>query len=221
MRSDLYMAEKNSIKSRLAIGSAQQKARLHRTTASAIDPVKSFDLQKVVEYLCGFAVFGAFCITCILAITFVNRLNVYFNREKYTPAEFVVTGARDLFEEGVTVLLLTGNVGDSKEDFAPPRSGTSKPLFVEQLLAQYPIGTKIRVLYNPEATRTVVQYETLRVLAATSDVWQREERSRYRLVLWILAVLPGTLFVRWLLIWLCRRRLAVCTSSALNLNPEP
>ena len=77
----------------------------------------------------------------------------------------------------------------------------------------YPKGTKIEVIYNPNATDMLVQGESLRVLVASSNFWQEEARLRRRLGLRVLVPVPLALAI-YLTVRYANRRHA-------RLHPQP
>lgn len=126
----------------------------------------------------------------------MNRVNIYRNREAYKPENFIVSGAeyhRD--DESGDSWWLSGTVASREERFTPRLRGAPLPRSAENVVARYPKGTRIEVLYNPDAAETIVQGESLRVLAATPDFWQEEARLRHRLGLRVLVPVPLTLAV--------------------------
>jgi hypothetical protein len=153
-------------------------------------------VRKIIQTLCGFAVLAAMFFSWLWTLSFVNRVNIYRNREAYKPETFMVSGAEyHRGDEGGDSWWLTGTVTSREERFIPRLLGAPLPRSAEDLIARYPKGTRIEVLYNPEATETIVQGESLRVLAATPDFWQEEARLRYRLGLRVLVPVPLALAV--------------------------
>lgn len=163
-------------------------------------------MRKIIQFVCGFAVFAAIFFSWIWTLTFVNRVNLYLNRDSYHPDTFVVTGAEyHRGEEGGDVWWLNGTVGQHEERLVPRRHGATMPHDENDLLTLYPKGTKVDVLYNPGATETLIQGESLRVLAASPDFWEKEARLRNRLGLLVLLPAPITLAV-YLLVRFWNRR---------------
>jgi len=153
-------------------------------------------MRKVIQFLCGLAVFVAFLFSWLWTLTFVNRVAIYRDREKYRPETYLVSRAeyyRD--DEDGDSWWLMGTIASREERFVPRLGNTPLPRSAEDLLARYPIGTKIDVLYNPDATETLIQGESLRVLAAAPDFWQREARHRHRLGLRVLVPVPVALAI--------------------------
>jgi len=129
-------------------------------------------------------------------LSFVNRVNIYRNREAYKPETFIVSGAEHhRGDEGGDSWWLTGTVMSREERLTPRLRGAAVPRSAEDLIARYPRGTRIEVLYNPDATETIIQDESLRVLEATPDFWQQEARLRHRLGLRVLVPVPLTLAI--------------------------
>ena len=153
-------------------------------------------VRKIIQSLCGFAVLAAIFFSWLWTLSFVNRVNIYRNREAYKPETFLVSGAEyHRGDEGGDSWWLTGKVASREERFVPRLRDAPSPRSAKDLTARYAKGTKIEVLYNPEATETLVQGESLRVLAATTDFWEEEARLRYRLGLRVLVPVPLALAV--------------------------
>lgn len=164
-------------------------------------------MHKIIQSLCGLAVLAAIFFSWLWTLSFVNRVNIYCNREAYKPETFLVSGAEyHRGDEGGDSWWLTGTVTSREERFVPRLRGAPRPHNAEDLIARYPKGARIEVLYNPDATETLVQGESLRVLAATPDFWQEEARLRYRLGLRVLVPVPLTLAVYLAVRYVNRRR---------------
>jgi len=73
------------------------------------------------------------------------------------------------------------------------------------LSVRFPPGTNLPVLHNTNATTSLIQGESLRVLHATPDLWEREDRLRRRLAPYVLVPVPATLTL-YLLVWYANRR---------------
>lgn len=169
-------------------------------------------MRKIIQSLSGLAVFVAVCYSWLWTLSFANRLNIYRDRAAYKPETFTVSGAEyHRGDESGTSWWLTGTIATHAERFVPSLYEISSPRSAEDLLLHYPKGTKIEVLYNPNATTTLFQGESLRVLAATPDFWQEEARLRYQLGLRVLVPLPITLIV-YLAVRFVNRRHATLTS---------
>jgi len=158
-------------------------------------------MHKSIEFTCGLAVFLAFLFSWLWTLTFVNRINLYLHRDAYRPETFLVTGAGYYRGYG----WLNGMVAGHEERLTPMLRGTPSARGSVDLLALYPKGTKLEVLYRPEATRAVVQHETLRVLPAGPEFWENEARLRHRLGWFVLAPVPLTLGI-YLLVRRANRR---------------
>lgn len=152
-------------------------------------------MRKIIQSLCGFAVLAAIFFSWLWTLSFVNRVNIYRNREAYKPETFLVSGAEYSRDEGGDSWWLTGTVTSREERFVPRLRCAPLPRSAKDLIIRYPKGTKIEVLYNPDATETLVQGESLRVLSATPDFWQEEAKLRYRLGLRVLVPVPLMLAV--------------------------
>jgi hypothetical protein len=178
-------------------------------------------MRKVIQFICGAAVILAFGFSWLFTLTFLNRVTIYHDREKYRPGTYVVTGAEYVHEtEGGDTWWLTGTVTAREERFIPRLAGASSPRSAEDLLARYPKGTKIDVLYNPDATDTIMQGETLRVFAATPDFWQNEAKLRHRFGLRVLVPVPVTLAI-YLTVRYVNRRHAKLLSPPNATRPGP
>lgn len=78
----------------------------------------------------------------------------------YGPAMFVVSGYKDYnARRGARWSYLRGVIAGREEDYNPPGH-----LSLADLQQQYPTGTAIEVLYDPNGSRTFVQGQTLRVI---------------------------------------------------------
>ena len=139
-------------------------------------------------------------------LTFVNRVNIYRDREKYRPETYLVTGAEFSHDDETgNSWWLTGTVAGREERFIPRLHGPPWPKSSGDLLALYPKGSKVEVFYNQDATETIMQNETLRVLTATPDFWQREAALRHRLALRVLVPVPVALVIYLIVRYLNRR----------------
>jgi hypothetical protein len=100
---------------------------------------------------------------------------------------------------------LEGTVDGADERLVPDRRGAAVPKSKRELLFKYARGTSIPVLYDPQASRTLVQRESVRVIEETVDFWEKEAARRRRLA-WIV-LLPLPLALSLLLgVTLARRR---------------
>ena len=144
-------------------------------------------MRKTIQVVCGLSVVVAFVFSSLSALSFVNRLTIWRDLDQYKPESFIVTGAEYHADAGVpdeggdVTYWLDGIVAGTPERLIPNRNGSPQPRNADDLERQYPKGTKINVLYNPTAERTIVQDETLRVKEAIPDFWDREARLRLKL----------------------------------------
>ncbi len=150
----------------------------------------NFAVRKAIQTLCGVAIFAALMFSWLWTLTFINRITILRHKDHYKPAIFVVTGAEyHRADEGGDSWWLKGDVNGREERLVPRLK--LAPHNAEGFFSQIPRGTRIEVIYDPDATGTLVQGESLRVIEASSDFWQREERLRNRLAAVVL--LPGPL----------------------------
>lgn len=151
-------------------------------------------MRRAIQFVCGLGVCAAFFYSWLWTLSFVNRVNLYLDRDKYRPATFVVTGAEfHRHDDGFNSWWLQGTVSDREERFVPASRGLSRPASADEVLARYPKGSEVSVFYNLEATETIIQGETLRVVEATPDFWEREAEARRRLGLRVLVPVPVAL----------------------------
>lgn len=151
---------------------------------------------QILQPCCGFAVFCAVFFSWLFTLSFVNRITIYRTQHQYKPATFVVKAAVYFRgDESGDSYWLEGTVFGQQERFVPDLAGVAFVHRPETLTLRYPPGTNIPVLYNPEATRTIVQNESLRVLDASPDVWEREAKLRRRLGMFVLLPVPTTLAI--------------------------
>lgn len=164
------------------------------------------NLGRVLQRLCGVAIFAAFMFSWVWALPFYNRVSLYLHRAEYQPASFTVTEAvYSPGDEGGDSYWLEGTVRGRPERLVPTLGAASTPQSAADLAALYPQGTRLEVLYNPNATTSLIQGESLRVLHATPDLWEREDRLRRRLAPYVLVPVPATLTL-YLLVWYANRR---------------
>ena len=103
---------------------------------------------------------------------------------------------------------LEGTVGGVGERLIPDRHGAPRPRSADELAALYPKGTKISVLYNPDATMWAVQDESLRVIKARPDFWEREASRRLLFGVLTLCPVPLALLVYFVVRFVNYRRFA-------------
>ena len=151
---------------------------------------------RILQPCSGFAVFCAVFFSWLFTLSFVNRVVIYWTQDEYKPATFVVTAA--VYSSGndeADSYWLEGVVLGQQERFVPDLAGVAFDRRSEELRRRYPQGTSIPVLYNPQATRMIVQSESLRLLDGTPGVWEREKKLRRRLGMFVLLPVPTTLAV--------------------------
>jgi hypothetical protein len=142
-------------------------------------PLSNWD---IVQTLAGFMVFVAVFYSWLFTLSFVNRIVIYLHRDDYKPAVYVVTGANYVNDsEFGPAWWVTGDVGGREERFVPHMSKGTRPGSTEDLLQRFPRGTKIDVIYKPDASDMLSQGESLRVLEARPNLWQEEAKSTWRL----------------------------------------
>src|SRR5512133_2066013 len=148
--------------------------------------------RRLLQGVCGIFVLLAFMFSWLWAFTFINRITLLRHKDHYTPATFVVTGATySKHDEGGDSWWLDGEVNGRKERLVPYLNKT--PQNEASLLSDFPEGTHIEVIYDPDATETLVQGESLRVMQASSDFWERERKLRNRVAPVVLLPVPLTL----------------------------
>jgi hypothetical protein len=161
---------------------------------------------RLLQRLCGVAIFAAFMFSWVWALTFYNRVSLYLHRAEYQPDTFTVTEAvYSPGDEGGDSYWLEGTVRGRKERLVPSLGAASTPESAADLAALYPRGARLEVLYNPNATTALIQNESLRVMEASPDFWEREQRLRNRLGLFVVVPVPATLTL-YLLVWYANRR---------------
>jgi hypothetical protein len=149
-----------------------------------------------IQLLCGLAVVAALFYSWLWTLTFVNRVMIYRNREHYRPATFIVTGATyNVGEEGGDSWWLSGTVDGREERLMPVFERGKRPRSAGDLLARNPKGSTVEILYNPDATETLMQGETLRAIEMRPDFWEREAVLRHRLGVRVLVPVPVTLAI--------------------------
>ncbi len=172
--------------------------------------------RPTVESFCGCAIFLAIGFSWLFAFTFWNRLTLWRDRGHYKQEIFVVGGSH--FEpasgDGDTdTYWLQGAIGRVPERLIPELHGAPSPRSADELAQRYPKGTKINVLYNPAATTTIVQNESLRVKEAAPDFWEREASRRLFFGVLTLCPVPLALSAYIAVRLMNRRRLAKRPSS--------
>ena len=83
---------------------------------------------------------------------------------------------------------LTGTINGKEETVHPDYPATVQN--AQELLALYPPGTALPVLFDPDAWDVMIQGESQRVLHFTADFWSREARLRYKLLSLVILPLP-------------------------------
>lgn len=156
---------------------------------------------RALQWFCGFALCAAVLFSWVLLGSFVSHLLLFRDHEKYRPEIFVVTGAQ--YHHGEARGLRAGSSTDSwwlqgtiagqEECLVPSLGDGPRPRSEDDLLARFPVGQQIPVLYNPEATKILVQDTSLRVQEARPDFWRKEARLRLWLGLQVLVPVPVTL----------------------------
>ena len=152
-----------------------------------------------VRIAAGIAVFVAVAVSWMCAVTLYNRLRIYFKRDQYRVEELVVT---DVVYRGMRrssrLPWLTGTIDGLTEQVRPePPPGFDRSA-AEDLLAAFPRGTRLPVLYDPNAPEMLIQGESLRVRHFTPEFWQKEARLRiFFLCLFLLPVPLTVAFYRY------------------------
>jgi hypothetical protein len=181
-------------------------------------------MRQIIQTVCGFLVFVAIAFSWCFALSFWNRLTLLRDHDQYKPETFVVTGAvfdPGGFENTSSTYWLNGIVAGSLERFIPNPHGLPAPRDADELERRYPKGTKINVLYNSAAERTIVQDETLRVKEATPDFWDREASRRLTLGILVFFPVPLTLCVYLLVRYINRRHDPNSVRPIISLRTRP
>jgi 4-amino-4-deoxy-L-arabinose transferase-like glycosyltransferase len=167
-------------------------------------------MRRVIQFICGFAVIAAIFYSWLWTLTFVNRVNIYRDREHYQPAVFIVEEATYSHgDEGGDSWWLTGTVNGREERLVPRFERGARPANAVDLLARNPKGSKVDIYYNSNATEMIVQGETLRAIEMTPDFWQKEKALRNRLGARVLVPVPVTLALYLVVRFMNRRVRAV------------
>ena len=153
--------------------------------------------MKIARVISGFLVFAAIMFSWLFTFSLYDRFCIFHNRNQYHPATFDVVDAVYLPSQGddSESYWLRGTVENHPERFIPTFSDRFSPKNAGDLLAVYPPGSHIPVLYNSQETTIIIQGETLRVLHFTSDFWREEERYRHKLMIFVFLPVPLALLV--------------------------
>ena len=126
--------------------------------------------RHTVQFPWIFAV-PLWAVTFLLAFLAGNAFFMYVNRDGYRPAVFTIQDAHFTTGAHHRSHYLIGTVGPNKECYEPHDADTLEDRAA--VLAHYPIGSQLPVLYNDHITAIIVQDQTYRVIEATYD-FQRE-----------------------------------------------
>lgn len=154
-------------------------------------------MRKAAQFICACVVAIALVWSWLFALSFASALTKCCTRKAYCAETFVVTDADFIgrTRRAIRHPFLFGMVADHKELLAPPLRGSFVPQNKEDLLAHFPKGMTIPVLYNPGAPEVTIQGETLRVIAARPNVWQEEAWRCWWLGRQVLIPVPLTLCI--------------------------
>ena len=162
-----------------------------------------------LEILSRFLICVALLLSLIWGQTFWLHQSLYHNRNKYTEEVFEVTGAEYSYDasDGTVDYSLSGTIAGREEQFEPRISRRQQPRNKSELLAIYPKGTKIPVLYNPEETGLVsLNGENLRVLLRGPNFWNEEASLRRRMAVRTFVPVPLAFIVFFFVRYATRRK---------------
>jgi hypothetical protein len=143
-------------------------------------------------------IFWAAAIPCwVLAFMFsfiaYNALDIYLNRDGYRPGTFIVTDATVTHFTKGYVAHLIGTIDGQRENYTPDGFGLLHTR--AEILPRFPIGSALAVKYNSTMTRTFIQGQAQRVIAADYD-----HQADLRFVgLYAGILLLPSLFLAWVL----------------------
>ncbi|WP_254510695.1 hypothetical protein [Anatilimnocola floriformis] len=145
--------------------------------SSSEQPVadKPITVWEVAQTLTGFLLLLAIGYSWLFTLTFINRCNIRWNKQNYGLETFVVTAVDyDANGEFGPDYHLDGEVAGSSERHVPRLRRDQAVRGKGDLARLFPAGTKLAVYYNPTMPRSIIQNESLRVLTAEPDFWQKE-----------------------------------------------
>lgn len=97
----------------------------------------------------------------LFLFSYIGMMIKVVSWDDYAPATFVVTSHEETtMRRGHHVTYLRGSIGEHDESYTPPGL-----VSLQDLRQHYPIGTRTEVLYDPDASRTFLQGQTLRVIS--------------------------------------------------------
>jgi len=173
-------------------------------------------MRRALQTLCALAVFFAFGFSWLWTFTYVNRVQIHKNKDKYKPETFIVTGAEYVTDsDGDPTWWLNGTIKGRPERFIPDFRGRSRPTNVSDLLGLFPKDSRVNVLYNPEASETIIQGETVRVLENRPHLWEQEDALRRKLAPRVLVPGPVAL-VLYITVRLLNRRHRLETAQQIT-----
>jgi hypothetical protein len=153
-------------------------------------------MRKLAHKLSGFLVVVALFLLCPVVVPFIAHVLIYLGRDNYKAQTFVVTGAH-YTDRGKNRgnFWLIGTVCGRQEVLPLPWHQARVIHSEDDVLACYPKGSPIAVLYNPTATTQILQGISLRVQQARPTFWQDEAAERWSLGLMTLVPLPLSLAI--------------------------
>lgn len=146
-------------------------------------------LVKAPRIFSGCLIFLAVVISFIALFPLWNRLCIYFKRDQFRAETFHVTGAmRRSMRAQIKPWWLSGTINGKVESVRPDYPSTVQT--DADLLALYPPGTTVPVLFDPDAWDALIQGESLRVVHFTPDYWSKEARLRFQLLCLVILPVP-------------------------------
>jgi hypothetical protein len=188
-----------------------------QSTMSCVE--KQINAWDVAQTVTGFFVLAAIFFSWIFTLSFINRCRIRWDKQNYRPETFVVTGATyNADGEFGPDYHLDGDVAGSAERMVPRLKEAQEPRRTADLAKMFPVGTKVAVYYNPTATTTIVQNESLRVLPSEPDFWKKEDQRMRSLAWRVVLPIPVTLTI-YLLVRIVNFRRARPAQQAVKETP--
>lgn len=146
-----------------------------------------------VRIVAGVAIFVAVVFSWLWFFTLFPRLYIFFQRDHYRVESFEVTGTvSPSSRRGFRAHWLAGTVGGRAEKVRPEVPAGFESKRSDDLLALFPLGSTVPVLYRRGAPEIMIQGEALRVFHFTPDFWSRENRLLVKLLCFVLLPVPLT-----------------------------
>ncbi len=168
--------------------------------------------RQVLQTTAGVAVWLALGFSWLFVLSLWNRITILRDKDNYRSEAFIVRDAVYLPNDGDELAdsyWLLGMVANRQERLVPKRRGLPPPTSAAELLQRYPKGTVVPVYYNPRATTTIVQGETLRVIEAHGDFWNQEAKLLRKLARLVLIPFPAAIAVYVTIRFFNRRHLTI------------